>query len=260
MPKSRVEEGLSASGVMSRNLAVLQALSCSFRMSLRDISEAAGLAKPTAHRVLLGLVRAGLVAKDGGVGQYRLTSSLAQLASRIDDRVLLLDAVAPAARAMTAEFLWPVALGLLERGRMVVYFSTRDMTTQTFRPSTLYETLALTSALGQAALCTMPQPQVARELDSLPEFARGSSARADLEGKLADARVRGFGLRPNGRGGTASIAIGLNMGSPRVGALVTTIFETMASPELIGRLASELQRAHAVAASNYQSLFRPRGA
>jgi len=231
---------LPQTSVMGRNLLVFEALATGFRLNLKELCARTGLAKATTHRVLAGLVCAGLVAKDGGFGEYRLTGALARIGRMVDDRVLVLDAIVEAAQAMTLRRSWPVAVGFLEHGKMVVTFSTRKMTTQTLKPSTLYERLDLSSAMGQAALASMSTERLTSELDDLEEFQAGTTARAELEQKVFGARSRGYGLRMTGRAGTSSVAVGLNFGGRTIGAVVATVFQKVASQELIRLLANDL--------------------
>jgi DNA-binding IclR family transcriptional regulator len=228
------------SSVIGRNLLILQALAGMFRVTLTDLSRQTGLSQSTVHRILSSLVGAGLVAKDGRPGEYRLTGALGRIGRLVDDRIMILDAIEDAARAMTLKRSWPVAVGFLQQGKMEVTFSTRALTTLTLKPSTLYERLDLTCAMGQAALASMTVEQCAAALDSLADYKRGSEQRSGLEQKVAMARRRGYGLRMVGRGGTASVAIGLNFGGSAIGALVSTVFQKVASPELMRSLARDL--------------------
>ncbi len=237
-----VSSSLPPTSVLGRNLLVLEALAGMFRVSLGELSERTGLTRSTAHRILANLVDAGLVAKDGRAGEYRLTGALGRIGRQVDDRIMILDAIEPHARRVTLDRSWPLAIGFLDHGEMVVTFSTRPLTTQTLKPSTLYERLDLSSAMGQAALSTMTPERCERELDAVADFSRGSEARAVLERKIGLARSRGYGLRLVGRGGTASVAIGLNFGGPAVGALVATVFAKVASQALMQSLAKDLQR------------------
>ena len=122
------------SSVIGRNLLILQALAGMFRVTLTDLSRQTGLSQSTVHRILSSLVGAGLVAKDGRPGEYRLTGALGRIGRLVDDRIMILDAIEDAARAMTLKRSWPVAVGFLQQGKMEVTFSTRALTTRV-RPS-----------------------------------------------------------------------------------------------------------------------------
>jgi DNA-binding IclR family transcriptional regulator len=239
---SAAEAAAPPTSVIGRNLLVLQALAGMFRVSLGDLSARTGLTQSTAHRILANLINAGLVAKDGRPGEYRLTSALGRIGRMVDDRIMILDAVEDAARALTLSRDWPVAVGFLERGQMVVTFTTRALTTLTLKPSTLYERLDLTSAMGQAALASMTPERCANELDALADFAPGTEKRISLERKIALARSRGYGLRMTGRAGTSSVAVDLNFGGGTIGALVSTVFQKVAAQDLMQSLARDLKR------------------
>jgi hypothetical protein len=74
------------------------------------------------------------------------------------------------------------------------------------------------------------------------DFPPGTEQRIALERKVALARSRGYGLRMTGRAGTSSVAVDLNFGGPTIGALVSTVFQKVASQELMQSLARDLHR------------------
>jgi DNA-binding IclR family transcriptional regulator len=69
-------------GVLDRSMALLNLLGDGPR-SLRWLSDASGLPRPTAHRLLVALEAHGLVARDPA-GQFRLGPRLTELAFRAD--------------------------------------------------------------------------------------------------------------------------------------------------------------------------------
>ena len=209
-----MENALQATNVIGRNLRVLEALGGSFRVTLEDVADRAGLAKSTTHRILSNLVVAGLVAKDGRAGEYRLTGAFSRIGRKVDDWSLIIDAIAEPAREMTLRRSWPLAVSVLDHGRMLVIFGTRKLTTRTLKPSTLGERLELTTAMGQASLASLSSAERIRRLRSLPEFSPRTPARRDLDEKVNAAKARGYGLRMTGRAGTSSVAVGINFGGP----------------------------------------------
>jgi DNA-binding IclR family transcriptional regulator len=243
---------LGSTNVIGRNLRVLEALGGAFRVTLNEVSDRAGLAKSTTHRILSSLVLAGLVARDGRAGEYRLTGEFTRIGRTVDDWSLIIDTVAERAREMTLRRSWPLAVSVLDHGRMFVIYGTRDLTTRTLKPSTLYERLELTTAMGQAALASLLRAQQTRVLDTVPEFARGTPARRDIEEKIRLAKKRGYGLRMTGRAGTSSVAVDLNFGGRSVCALASTVFTKVATLDLMRSLAKDLQdiRRHAETAYN----------
>jgi DNA-binding IclR family transcriptional regulator len=244
---------LQATNIVGRNLRILEALAGAFRVNLDELAHRAGLAKSTTHRILANLVVAGLVAKDGRAGEYRLTGAFSRIGRRIDDRSLVLDAVAEEACEMTLRRSWPLAVSVLDHGMMLVIFGTRKLTTRTLKPSMLYERLDLTTAMGQAALSSMTARQRADQLDALPPYARGSHGRSEIEELVKIATARGYGLRMTGRAGTSSVAVGLNFGGPTIGALASTVFTKVASYELMRSLADDLHRVRVRAEVNYRA-------
>jgi hypothetical protein len=63
-----------------------------------------------------------------------------------------------------------------------------------------------------------------------------------LERKITLARSRGYGLRMTGRAGTSSVAVDLNFGGSTIGALVSTVFQKVATQDLMESLARDLKR------------------
>ena len=72
----------SAVGVLDRSVALLDLLAAGPR-PLRPLADAAGLPRPTAHRLLVALEAHGLVARTAE-GAFRLGPRLAQLAARAE--------------------------------------------------------------------------------------------------------------------------------------------------------------------------------
>ena len=224
-----------------RVLSILQVLSARFRTNLNDIADAAHLPPPTVHRILASMIESGFVVADGRAGEYRLSCELHRLALGIDPRIMVLDAVRGPAEQLTRELGWPVGIGFLERGAMVVDFSTRKLTTQKFLPSTLGERLQLdVSALGQAALAALPRDQLVAILDRMPACRADPTFRAEIVASAEAARERGYGLRSRGRPGVSSVAVSLDLGGPTIGAIVMTFFTKTVGQAAIPALVSRL--------------------
>jgi DNA-binding IclR family transcriptional regulator len=249
---------LPSSNVLGRALRLLDALSHDFRLELKSLCDATGLSKPTARRILTDLMSAGLVVQDGRYGEYRLTSLLRSLGARVDDRALVLDSIADCARDLTMRRSWPVAVGFLQANQIVVSFSTRALTSMKLKPTTLYEALPLTSAMGQAALATLSERELERVLAQEAMRDAPSFSEASLLQLVKAARTAGYGLRITGRHGASSVAVGLNFGGPAIGAIVATVFEKVVSDDLIRSLASDLTVARDLARQAYsQASMRP---
>jgi DNA-binding IclR family transcriptional regulator len=73
-----------STGGLSRAFALLRILAQApgHGLRLKDIAEAAGLPRPTVHRILAGLAAEGVVERDGGGKHYRLGVELFVLAAR----------------------------------------------------------------------------------------------------------------------------------------------------------------------------------
>ncbi len=70
----------TAVGVLDRSMALLELLA-DRPATLRDLAQASGLPRPTAHRLLLALEWHGMVGRDAG-GAFRLGPRITELAAR----------------------------------------------------------------------------------------------------------------------------------------------------------------------------------
>ena len=82
--------------LLDRAVSLLRALGGGGEDGLRlvDLQRATGLSKPTAHRLLAGLVENGLVAHDAATRRYRLGHELAVLGWSVAQRTGDLQAIA----------------------------------------------------------------------------------------------------------------------------------------------------------------------
>ncbi len=247
-------QALPRKNVVGRALRLLDALGQQFRVNLGSLCATTGLSKPTAHRILSDLVVAGLVVQDGSHGEYRLTASVARLGARVDDRAVVLDCVSDACRALTLQRLWPIAVGFLQHDAIVVSFSTRQLAPLKLKPTTLYEKLPLVSALGQAALATLSEPELKSHLDRLAANGTARATITEIARKVRAAQCCGFGLRIKGREGASSIAVGFNFGGTTAGAVVATVFEKFVTKELITLLAQDLTQLRYEAEIRYREI------
>ena len=68
---------------------------------LKDIADAAGLPRPTVHRILSGLIAEGMVERDGGGKHYRLGLALFVLAARAGNPMNLRELCRPSLLRLT---------------------------------------------------------------------------------------------------------------------------------------------------------------
>jgi IclR family KDG regulon transcriptional repressor len=106
-------------GAVARAFTLLENLSATGPTSLEDISRSTGLAKPTAHRLLLTLQGLGYARRDER-DRYTLTMRMFMTGSRALDRLDLLSLARPVAESLAAETGETVHMGARE-GEEAVY-------------------------------------------------------------------------------------------------------------------------------------------
>ncbi|RBY93273.1 IclR family transcriptional regulator [Blastococcus sp. TF02A-30] len=222
---------------IERAAAILQVIAGSGgRLGLREISEAVGLAKTTAHGLLRTLVTVGFVAQDRRTGRYELGAGLLSLGtSYLDDNELRARASnwtdALASRSGSA-----VRLGTLAGTQVVVVH-------HVFRPDDSAQELevgtalpAHATALGKVLLaCQVPLPPLPQELE---RFTRATSTTAaELAPELQETRTRGWALEreehlPGVAGLAAPVrgAAGLVVGALGITAPVAAVLDGRGAP------------------------------
>jgi len=114
----------SSLGGVVRALQVLRLVNEQQGLSLHDIHVVSGLPKPTVFRILQTLKREGYVEPDGVRGVFHVARKALELSSGYTERTLIVKVTAPIALATTRKVIkWPLAIGTLDRGAIVVRYS-----------------------------------------------------------------------------------------------------------------------------------------
>jgi IclR family mhp operon transcriptional activator len=109
---------------IQRALTVLRAVN-SFRIAtVNDINCVTQYPKPSIVRILETLVVEGYVARDNLCGGYRVTSKATELCAGYHGISSIIECARPFAVALTNETKWPVSIGLLVDGAIMIQFST----------------------------------------------------------------------------------------------------------------------------------------
>ena len=140
-----------------RALAILAALNLRPLSQLGDLRTVTGLPKPTLVRLLQTLIAAGYVARIGPRAGYRVTEHVLSLASGVRFIDRMVDAARGPMSAFTREHGWPLVLGKVRNGAIVVLHSTAPESHLSFERAGYNRTFPLLiSALGQAymAFCS----------------------------------------------------------------------------------------------------------
>ncbi|CAM3543731.1 IclR family transcriptional regulator [Kibdelosporangium persicum] len=175
-----------------KTLNVLQALAEHARVA--DIAAAAGLPKPTVHRILQTLVRHDFARSDGQ-GTYVCGPRVLSLAGRFLQRLDIAEQVRPILQDLQQHTGWTVHLAL-RSGDEAVYVAKLEGTKPYHLASRIGMSLGLhCTSIGKAILAALPDGEV-RDLvarTGLP--ARTENTITDLPSllaELADVRARGY--------------------------------------------------------------------
>lgn len=189
-----------------RALAVLASLNDRPLSHLDILNKVTGLPKPTLVRLLQTLVAAGYVARVAPRAGYRITERVLSLASgvRFVDRMVGA-AIAPMS-AFTREYDWPLVLGKVRNGAVVVLHSTAPESHLSFERAGYNHTFPLLiSALGQAYMAFCP---VEERKHLIREFLAPSTSHSiaaegmrGIEAGLMVVRRRGYAITMGPRAG-----------------------------------------------------------
>lgn len=203
-----------------RILILLQALNAQRIATVGSLHQATELSKPTIVRMLETLISEGYVVRDNFVGGYSVTSKVVSLASGFSGMPLLIEAARSRAVALTNDIKWPVSLGTLRDGHIIVSFTTAPISPWTYPFPVLNRFLDLElTAMGQCYLAFCDDEERALLLNALAQ------KRAE-QGKTFDASRTLRDLRGTRKRGYARV------GDPR------RVFDFVAVPILDGQRCS----------------------
>ena len=186
--------------LLDRAVSLLRALGGGGEDGLRlvDLQRATGLSKPTAHRLLAGLVENGLVAHDAATRRYRLGHELAVLGWSVAQRTGDLQAIASHSAARLAEECGDTVFVVARSGLDTVCIERRSGT---------YPIKALTvdigtrrplgvGAGGLAILASMPEDEANAALATVaPRLAAFTSTPlTQLQAAVREARRHGYAV------------------------------------------------------------------
>ena len=225
-----------AIGPVVRALEVLRAMNHQPQNTLLGLHHATGLPKSTLHRLLATLRREGYVQIDVVRGRYTLTAKVRELSEGYTEQEGVVDLAAPVLRGITRSTGLPLAIGVLEQGRIVVRYSSMPYSPIGSEHSTIgHAHDLLRSGMGQAFLGWCSDTQRTRLMQRLLLDTSNTSSTsntdggASLEARLHEARkatrARGYGFRPaEGRGGSATLALPVLVSGEVLAVLSLTTF------------------------------------
>ncbi|BEL12738.1 IclR family transcriptional regulator [Actinoplanes sichuanensis] len=229
---------------IERSSAVLRLLAAGpDRLRVKEIADALGLPKSTAHSILRTLEHVGFVEQDTRTARYRLGRGLLDLGSTGIDANELRGRALNWADALAARSGEEVRLGVLDDGRVLVVH-------HVFRPDDSAQSLDTgvrlpphATALGKVLLAYSAAAEASVVAGGLDAYTRRTvTDRGDLTRTLTETRARGWGLSvEEWRPGLAAIAApvrtsgGLVVGAVGIAGPVERVTDTrrQARPALV---------------------------
>lgn len=143
-----------------RSFAVLEALNRRRSSTLAELAAETGLPKPTLARLLETLIALGYATRVSRQLGYRITDRVLGLSGGIRFVDHLVDAAAPHMRRFTREEGWPLYLGTVSAGAVVVRFSTAPESPMALDTAGYALRLSpFTGAMGRAYLAFCPEAE-----------------------------------------------------------------------------------------------------
>lgn len=226
-------------GPIVRALNVLRAMNHQPQSSLLSLHHATGLPKSTIHRLLMTLKSEGYVRADVVKGTYSLTEKVRCLSEGFTEYDLVVEVGAPILLKTTRATGLPLAIGVLDRGQIVVRYSSMPYSPIGSTHTTVGNTHDLMqSGMGQAYMAFCGDAERERLMLLLKSTFTGqdewSNTEAGLQRMLTAARHRGYGFRKSERrGASATIAVPLLYEDRMLGVLSLTTFGALLTSKTI---------------------------
>ena len=226
----------SVIGPVVRALKVLHALNHQPHSTLLSLHEATGLPKSTLHRLLATLKSEGYVRADVVKGAYSLTAKVRELSEGFTEHDLVVELGAPILLKTTRNTGLPLAIGVLEQGRIAVRYSSMPYSPVGSEHTTVGHVHDLIhSGMGQAFMAWCGDTERTRLMQLLesatPDVTQWPRIQADLEQSIVTTRARGYGLRKaEGPGASATLAVPMLHEARIVGVLSLTTFGALLTP------------------------------
>jgi IclR family transcriptional regulator, mhp operon transcriptional activator len=242
---SKSKRGGSIRSVV-RSLQVLRLVNEQQGLTLKDICVLSNLPKPTVYRILQTLRREGYVEPDGIRGVHHVARKALELSAGYTERTLIVKVAAPIALATTRKAIkWPLAIGTLDRGTIIVRYSSMPYSPLGVANTTLgHRHDLLESAMGHAYLIACDPTErhnLAQLLKSDAPRGGGADIQSKLDAVIANSRL-GYGLRlAQKKGESATLAIAIHHDQDVLAVLSMTTFGTVMNASFITRMLPTLR-------------------
>lgn len=183
---------------VSRALSVLRALNEIEHASIGELHKMTGIPKPTIVRTLETLISEGYVVRDNFSQGYRTTSEVQALSRGFGGTPLILEAARVWAIALTERIKWPVSIGTVVDGNVVVNFCTAPISPYAFPFPTLNRPFPVTdTAIGRCYVSFCSEREraelIRRHCDPIAD--QKAELRHHMERTIAEIRARGYALQ-----------------------------------------------------------------
>lgn len=180
---------------LSRGLAILRALNQAEGgwASIRELSEATGLHRTTARRMLETLQSEGLVRRSLSDDSYRLMINVRELSEGFSDDEWISNVAAPVLGELLQNVVWPSDLTTLDGDAMIIRETTHRYSPLSFHRSMVRVRMPLlTTASGRAFLAFSSPEDRGAALDLVERNQGAPLDRAAIERQLDAFRKRGY--------------------------------------------------------------------
>jgi IclR family mhp operon transcriptional activator len=210
---------------VKRAFLVLEMLNRNRTSTLAGMAQATRLPKPTVARMIETLVALGYATHVSRTLGYRITDRVLVLASGLRFVDHLVDAASKPMDAFTRKTGWPLYLGTLSAGTMIIRYSTAAQSPLSFEsPGYGVKFATFTSALGRVyfAFCSQRErSRILREIHALDGQRKSvNHQQIALEQQLVEIRSRGFAATRSSRPSRLNgIAVPILWGEQVLGAV-----------------------------------------
>jgi DNA-binding IclR family transcriptional regulator len=228
--------------------------------SLGDLAAEVGLAKPTAHRLLMALTGLGYIERPGS-GVYRQSTAVKRLVSDAPTRRLI-EATSPSLHALHAQTQETVNLGVLRHDR-VLYLEVLESTQRLRRVASRASDFFHTTALGRAMAACLPEARLDRLLTRARLVKRTPDTVTDvdkLRAAIVQARRQGYAIEADETDvGVTCIAAPILSGNEAAGAISVSVPSARATGAAHRQLVKRVREAAAKASRLLESGKSSRG-
>jgi len=182
---------------VSRALLLLRCLNEMQHGTIAELHRRTGVPKPTIVRALETFISEGYVARDNLSGGYRITSQVLALSSGFSGTALIIEAARVHAIKLTERIKWPVSIGTVVDGCVVVNFTTTSISPLAYPFPILHKPMSVMhTAMGRCHLsfCSDSEREalVAR-YQTVDPTANFKAAR--MRRTILDVRRKGYALQ-----------------------------------------------------------------